>query len=226
MECVRFQPTGTKYCASAQCTSRASPEFRCCRCEFARYCSRAHQISDITRHKRECTNPAPTTRDIHPSQALNVELKTVKVFLFPMNGLPAQIISVECRVRASPIWHGLKEEWIDLRSVLNASSTLSAAISPYRQNRASGRGLYLVAASQTGPDTPTNGCIQRYARECGNVYSWKGNLVGVRCREPTTKYIQYLDVVDKDLDAFITYFQHFGTARAPLIPQVLIHRLD
>ncbi|KAI0375760.1 hypothetical protein BV20DRAFT_1048033 [Pilatotrama ljubarskyi] len=187
----------------------------------ARYCSRAHQIADRERHRTVCANPAPRALRALQQQIPREEHRSVKVVLFPANGLPPRIISVDCRVETSTIYHGLQEDWLDLREVVGAPAIFAGAIGSTRRSSRRSSRLYLGLADQTTPYASVNLCIRRYT-EGRDGPAWTGNAVGFRRREPTTKYMQYLDVTDDDVPAFVTYFREFGTARAPAVPDVLL----
>ncbi|KAI0650627.1 hypothetical protein C8Q79DRAFT_396495 [Trametes meyenii] len=219
---LSFIETALTAFAMEQCQN----DMTCSRCNASFYCSRAHQIADVKRHKAKCVNAAPMVpnSDVQRPFAASEESRGVKVVLFPANGLPPRIISMECHVRTSTVWHGLKEEWIDLRGILEARGALCGAVGSVKRASTRSSRLYLaVGEGDRTPDTPQNFCIRRYT-EGHNDTVWLGNVVGVRCREPTTKYMQYLDVTDQDLAAFISYFEAFGTSRVPAVPEILIRQ--
>ncbi|KAI0352824.1 hypothetical protein OH77DRAFT_1427940 [Trametes cingulata] len=203
------------------CSQVACQEAVCSRCSTSRYCSRAHQMADRKRHRAVCANPAPSALTPLHQQIPREELRSVKVVLFPANGLPARIISVECQVETSAIYHGLREDWLDLRQVVGAPAIFAGAIGFTRRSSGRSSRLYLGVVDQTAPDNPVNYCIRRYT-EGRDAPTWSGNAVGFRRREPTTKYMQYLDVTDDDIPAFVTYFREFGTSRAPAVPDVVL----
>ncbi|KAH9850705.1 hypothetical protein C2E23DRAFT_833884 [Lenzites betulinus] len=208
-------------CAVPGCRTPSVQAIVCSRCRSARYCSRKHQIKDVKRHKSLCANPAPAIPNTTSTAVTCAERKRVDAILFPMNGLPPHIISLECHVGTSPIWHGLKEEYIDLSAVLESPVVLCGAIGSTKRSAAHPSRLYLVVVDQTSDDKPRNECIYRYTK--GRHKSiWTGDAIGVRRREPTTKYVQYVDVTQEDLAPFVTYFQEYGSARAPEIPEVVM----
>ncbi|KAI0775996.1 hypothetical protein BD413DRAFT_258039 [Trametes elegans] len=208
-------------CSKSGCTTAVhDPEAVCSRCKLAYYCSRAHQFADLKRHKAHCINPAPTAALTQPQQVLCGERK-VDVVLFPANGLPPQITSVTCILESIPVWHGLKNEWIDLRGLIDGPSAISGAVGSIRRSSTPHTRLYLICATRDTENPPRNMCIRRYT-EGHNDVAWMGNVVGLRRREPATKFMQYFDVTDRDLAAFVAYSKDFGTGRISTIPDLLI----
>ncbi|KAL1944270.1 hypothetical protein VTO73DRAFT_3455 [Trametes versicolor] len=182
-------------------------------------------MTDIKRHKTLCANPAPVVSDTVQQPINYAERKTRTVILFPANGLPPRIIPVECRIKMSETWGGL-QEWLDLSHILGTNGSMCGGVGLTRKRPSMHDSrLYLERVDQTSQDITENCCVRRFT-EGHNDIVWYGNLVGVRRREPSSKYIQYLDVTDQDIASFITYFQKNGTRLAPAIPDVvMLHTL-
>ncbi|OJT11661.1 hypothetical protein TRAPUB_11803, partial [Trametes pubescens] len=173
---------------------------------------------DLKRHKTLCANPAPVINEARPIAC--DKLETRNVILFPANGLPPQIIAVECRIKMSETWDGLQEELLNLSHILGTDGSLCGAVGLTRKRSSTHHSrLYLERVNQTSQGLTENYCVRRIT-EGHNDFAWYGNVVGIRRREPPSKYIQYLDVTDQDIASFITYFQEFGTRRAPALPDV------
>ncbi|KAI0832543.1 hypothetical protein BC628DRAFT_1414831 [Trametes gibbosa] len=219
MERVRPQSSGG--CAAPGCQNLSDQGIACSRCKNVYYCSRKHQITDVKRHKSLCVNPASLVINTVPEPITCDERKRVDAILFPMNGLPPRIVSLECSVQTSTIWHGLKEDTIDFNALLESPIVISGAIGSTNRSSTHPSRLYLVLVDQRTNDKPRNECIYRYSKG-RHDYTWTGDAIGVRRREPTTKYVQYLDVTQQDIAPFATYFQEYGTARAPEIPDVVM----
>ncbi|KAI0335586.1 hypothetical protein GY45DRAFT_812677 [Cubamyces sp. BRFM 1775] len=207
------------YCAKLGCNSRARDmNIVCSRCRTTYYCSREHQIADIGRHKGNCINPPREQAVDHSPSQLHCEERKVDMVLFPANGLPPMVITLDCYAWMSPIHHGLKEEFVDLQTLLKANTIICYAVGSRRSASRRCTRLYL-ARGNVPSGGPTNMCIRRFAEERDSSV-WTGDVVGFRCREPTTKYLQYLDVNQDDISILIIHLKQFGSARASAIPDV------
>lgn len=172
----------------------------------------------MKRHKAQCTNPGPTVAkppripELPPLVALENEvMRPVSVILFPASGIPAHIISMDCFVRDNPVYHGLKEEWIDFRTYIDAAQVVTAgAVGPIRRTSQPHSRLYIAWSDTAMHDgSPANLCVRRYT-DGHNEGVWRGNLIGFRAREPTRKHMQYLDVTDRDIAMFASFFRENG----------------
>ncbi|KAI0720252.1 hypothetical protein C8T65DRAFT_8428 [Cerioporus squamosus] len=221
------QASRSRVCAKPQCSATALDEVKCSRCHAAYYCDRKHQFADLKRHKAQCANAAPTVAKPSrapeaPLQATpeNEVMRPISVILFPASGMPAHIISMDCFVRDNPIYHGLKEEWVDFRTYIDASAVTAGAVGPIRRTSQPHSRLYIAWSDTALHDgSPANLCVRRYT-EGHNEAIWRGNLIGFRAREPTRKHMQYLDVTDRDIAMFASFFRENGGLAD--LPDVLV----
>lgn len=146
----------------------------------------------------------------------NDETRLVRVILFPASGMPAHIITMECFLRDNPIYHGLKEEWVDFRTYIHSPTITAGAVGPIRRTSQPHSRLYIAWSDYTLTDgSPVNLSVRRYTDGHSEAI-WRGNLIGFRAREPTRKHMQYLDVTHKDIATFASFFQdHKGLADPP-----------
>ncbi|KAJ8461783.1 hypothetical protein ONZ51_g11319 [Trametes cubensis] len=207
------------YCARPGCHARACDvDIVCCRCRTTYYCSRKHQIADVEQHKQHCTNP-PRERTVDESpRHIQSEVSKVNMVLFPANGLPPMVITMDCYAWMSPIYHGLREEFVDLQTLLKANTIFCYAVGSARPSASRSTRLYL-ARGDLPSGGPMNMCVRRYVSERDSS-TWTGDVVGFRCREPTTKYLQYLDVNQDDIPMFVTHLKHFGLSRTSTTPNI------
>ncbi|RPD67032.1 hypothetical protein L226DRAFT_608289 [Lentinus tigrinus ALCF2SS1-7] len=211
------QSSRSLVCTKPSCSATASEDVKCSRCGAAYYCDRKHQFADLKRHKAQCANPAPTVakpprapETLFPSVTESEEVRLVSVILFPASGMPAHIISMECAIHDNPIYHGLKEEWVDFRTYIHASSVTAGAVGPIRRTSQPHSRLYIAWSDSALDDgSPINLCIRRYT-EGHSEAIWRGNLIGFRAREPTRKHMQYLDATDRDIAMFASFFRDNG----------------
>ncbi|KAI9056564.1 hypothetical protein FKP32DRAFT_1599299 [Trametes sanguinea] len=200
----------------------------CCRCRIAYYCSRGHQMEDVRRHRTLCANPAPPDPAVPKTPHLRGvwdDRKTVDVVLFPANGLPPQIVSRTCLVRTSTIWHGLKEELLDFGPSLRGCALLFIGVGFIKRTSSYRSRLYLGTRDDHLTSDPVNLCIHRYSNG-SDARTWRGDVIGIRCREPMSKYMQHFDVTPDDLSTFETYLRTSRTQprRSADIPEVVIRQ--
>ncbi|KAH9899755.1 hypothetical protein C8Q73DRAFT_680932 [Cubamyces lactineus] len=218
-------PIPILYCAKPGCRARARDiNIVCSRCRATYYCSRDHQIADIMRHKTNCTNPPREQTVVNSPRNLHCEERKVEMVLFPANGLPPMVIVVDCYAWMSPVHDGLKEDFVDFQTLLNASTIVCHAVGSTRRSASRHTTRLYLARGNFPHGGPTNMCIRRLTEGCDSS-TWTGDVVGFRCREPTAKFMQYLKVNQEDIPILVTHLKQFGTTRASTIPDVPILRL-
>lgn len=150
------------------------------------------------------------------------QVRTVDVVLFPASGLPACIISMECFIRNNRIYHGLKEEWLDLREYIDSPRITSVAIGPIRRSARPHSRLYLAWNDSAWCDgSAINYCVRRYTQGHHQAI-WHGNLIGYRAREPTRKHMEYIDITDKDIAMFAAFFTEHKAQEPTEVPDTVV----
>ncbi|KAI0750924.1 hypothetical protein C8Q80DRAFT_1118870 [Daedaleopsis nitida] len=210
----RNSTSPTILCSFPPCAKMASHKACCSKCKLARYCQRAHQVSDAERHRSECTTtPA--------------EFRRVKVLLFSASQTSPKVVQVNCHVRQDGENPGEELHTIDWRSLLgpNAPFTSQPVGPPEPSTLAHGphsNGLYLAFNGCFAIDgSPVNRCAAQLTEGRSSVL-WRGTLVGYRAREPASRFTQFMDVSMDDLPAFSEFLKtHGATHSAPPSPMFM-----
>ncbi|KAI0261020.1 hypothetical protein BC834DRAFT_830736, partial [Gloeopeniophorella convolvens] len=184
---------------------------RCQRCKYVFYCSTEHQKSDWKAHKPFC-KPSPDPGEERARRSQIGAKFTVKAFLLKADADAPRMVDVTCTVRKDeddPVpWHNA-----DLKEHTNITGHLGMAYLPPRGEERrltlhwDDEGMLL--------SLPFNKCVMRLAGGPERLgHPWQGDMILVHNVEPhMSAYNEYDDVMWKDLDRAVRYFQDYGRVR-------------
>jgi len=171
---------------------------RCSLCRQAHYCSQEHNVQGWPTHQADCQSPTSGTR-------------TVTGLLFPAKETQPRLVQVEYKLQPSEDYPEHIEQLLDFKPWFGKNTVRPHTIDRIgRDGPALGRTLTMFFNDNFFADgDPLNKCAQTVVSG-GSGHRWGGDLLVLRAREPTWKYIQYYNATMDDLEPMIVYLREYG----------------